>query len=373
MSLPGSNRKRPFGYFIGVAVVLLLTWLFHFSELSFNPATSALSFLLVILFVAIFAGRNPALVTSFAAMASYNFFFLPPYGTWHIAAPQNLVAWAAFTIAAIVVGELSSYAKRRADEAEASRDEVVRVNNEAREAFELAMRADAAEQSEKLKSALLDALTHDMRTPLTSIKAAATTLIDDATARRLDNESRLDLLSVIDEETDRLTWFNQSLVEIARVEGGALLVGESSASIADAVSVAARRNERLMAGRKLIKDLPDTVANVRIDRSSLAEILSVLIANAYKYSSGPEPVIVTANDAADDVQISIIDSGIGIKESEREKIFEKFYRGVNDSRGLGLGLAIAKGIVEAYAGSIGVKPGDGGIGSIFTVTLPKAK
>lgn len=373
MSLPRSNRKRPFGYVIGVAVVLLLTWLFHFSELSYNPATSALSFLLVILFVAVFAGRNPALVTSFAAMACYNFFFLPPYGTWHIAAPQNLVAWAAFTIAAIVVGELSSCAKRRADEAEASRDEVVRVNNEAREAFERATRAESAEQSEKLKSALLDALTHDMRTPLTAIKAAATTLIDDESAGRLDDESRVDLLSVIDEETDKLTRFNQSLVEIARIEGGALLVGESSASISDALTVAARRNEHLIAGRKLIKHLPETVANVRIDKASLAEVFSVLIENAFKYSPETEPVIVTANEARDDVQISVIDRGIGVKESDREKVFEKFYRGVNDTRGLGLGLAIAKGIVEAYGGRVTVTTGDDGVGSIFTVTLPKAK
>lgn len=237
------------------------------------------------------------------------------------------------------------------------------------------MRAESAEQSEKLKSALLDALTHDMRTPLTAIKAAATTLIDDDILKdksRLDAESRTDLLAVIDEETDKLTRFNQSLVEIARIEGGAMQIGDSSASVAEALSAAAKRNARLISGRKLVKEIPDELSFVRIDRISLGEIFSVLLENAFKYSPETEPVTVTANDESENVLIHIADRGIGVRETDREKIFEKFYRGVNDNRGLGLGLAIAKGIAESYGGSISVSAGKDNIGSVFTVTLPKA-
>ena len=111
-----------------------------------NSTTVALTLLLVVLSSATFFGRNPALLASFVAMLCFNYFFLPPVHTWTIADPQNLVAWAAFTITAIVAGELSAYASRRAREAE-------RLYEELQTAFKTATQAEALKQSEKLKSA----------------------------------------------------------------------------------------------------------------------------------------------------------------------------------------------------------------------------
>src|SRR4029453_2367645 len=120
----------------------------------------------------------------------FNFFFLPPYHTLSISDPQNWIALAVFLITALIAGELSAREKRRAEEAEIRKMEIERLYVELREAFDKASQAEAIKQSEQLKSALLDAVTHDLRTPLTSMKASATLLIED-----LDPEQAIEALS----------------------------------------------------------------------------------------------------------------------------------------------------------------------------------
>src|SRR5262249_14129113 len=158
-------------------------------------------------------------------LVCFNFFFLEPVHTFTIADPQNWVALTAFLITALTAGELSARAKRRAEEAEAGRREIERLYNEYRAAAERARQAEVFEQSERLKSALLDAVTHDLRTPLTSIKAAVTTLLDEAGADEqivLDDEARHEFFEVINEEADRLNHFVENMVELARIEAGAI-------------------------------------------------------------------------------------------------------------------------------------------------------
>src|SRR5215475_15099069 len=175
-----------------------------------SPTTVALALLLIVLFAATGWGSRPALLAALLGVGSFNFFFLPPVHTFTIEDPQNWVALAAFLITALTAGELSSRAKRRAEEAEAGRREIERLYDDYRAASERARQAEVFEQSERLKSALLDAVTHDLRTPLTSIKAAVTTLLDEAGADRqviLDEEARQDFLEIINEEADRLNHF----------------------------------------------------------------------------------------------------------------------------------------------------------------------
>src|SRR6266404_3575783 len=165
MNSDGVLRSPFLCFAVSVAAVLLVTLALLSLEDRINSTTVSLSLLLIVLAAATFFGRNPALLASFAAMLCFNYFFLPPRFTWTISDPQNLVAWAAFTITAIVAGELSAYARRRAGESE-------RLFEELQRAFKSETQAEALRQSEKLKSALLDAVTHDLRTPLTSIKAS---------------------------------------------------------------------------------------------------------------------------------------------------------------------------------------------------------
>ena len=163
------------GAVLGIALVTIVLTPFH---ARINSTTVGLTFLLVVLFVALFRGSGPALLASVLAMMSFNFFFLPPLYTFSIAHPQNWVALAVFFTTAIAVGQLSARAKRRAEEAEMAKHELERLYSELRDAFDRASQAEALRRSEKLKSALLDAVTHDLRTPLASVKASITTLLD---------------------------------------------------------------------------------------------------------------------------------------------------------------------------------------------------
>ena len=204
-------------YMLALSGLAILTAIMFALGNYVNPITVALVFLLFILFLATVFGSKPAVFASILAMLCFNYFFLPPFGTLTIADPQNWIALFAFFVVAITAGQLSAKAKRRAEEAE-------RLYRELQEAFEKTSQAEALKQSEKLKSALLDAVTHDLRTPLTSIKASVTMLLEESQENdvhiTLEPHGREELLEIINEETDRLNGFVESMVEVAQLETG---------------------------------------------------------------------------------------------------------------------------------------------------------
>ena len=348
------------------AVLLVAMVLIELRE-RINPTTVALAFLIVVLSAATFFGRNPALLASFLAMLCFNYFFLPPYYTWTIAEPQNLVAWAAFTLTALIAGELSAYAHRRASESE-------RLYEELQAAFKTATEAEAFRQSEKLKSALLDAVTHDLRTPLTSIKASVTTLLDSEGGHRtieLDSEGRTDFLDIINEETDRLNGFIESMVQLARVEAGSGSGAGTLSNVEEIISIALDRAQKLVAEHTVAVNLETELPLIRVDARAIAEVIYNLVENAAKYSSKGLTITITARSQGDRVFISVADQGKGIPAEMRERVFEKFMRiGGSPAEGLGLGLAIARGIVEAQNGTIEIRSGDEGRGTAVVLTLP---
>lgn len=352
---------------LSVAAVLLVAIALIELRERINSTTVALAFLLVVLSAATFFGRNPALLASFAAMLCFNYFFLPPYYTWTIAEPQNLVAWAAFTLTALIAGELSAYASRRAKEAE-------RLYEELQHAFKTATEAEALKQSEKLKSALLDAVTHDLRTPLTSIKASVTTLLDSEGGHRtieLDSEGRTDFLDIINEETDRLNGFIESMVQLARVEAGPAQGTTLYSNVEEIISTALNRVETLISGHHLLVNMEKEMPLIRVDARAIAEVVYNLVENAAKYSENGTTITITAYSRGDRVFISVADEGTGIPEEMRERVFEKFVRLEGSAAdGLGLGLAIARGIVEAQGGKIEIRSGRNRTGTEVVLTLP---
>ena len=225
-------------YALAVSGIAILTAGMFALESHINPITVALIFLLFVLFLATVFGSKPAIFCAVLAMLCFNFFFLPPVGTFTISDTENLIALFAFLMVAITAGQLSAKAKRRAEEAE-------RLYRELQNAFEKASEAEALKRSEKLKSALLDAVTHDLRTPLTSIKASVTMLIEeqaqDSVHVTLEREGRGELLEVIDEETDRLNDFVESMVELARIEAGEFSLRKTQSEVEEIISNALQR------------------------------------------------------------------------------------------------------------------------------------
>jgi K+-sensing histidine kinase KdpD len=363
---------------IGITAVTAALAPFH-DRLS--STTVALVLLLVVLFSATGWGIRPAMVASLLGVLCFNYFFLPLVYTWTIADPQNWVALAVFLITAVTAGSLSARAKRRAEVAEARRREIERLYQEYQIAVDRAKQSAVFEQSEKLKSALLDAVTHDLRTPLTSIKASVTTLLAEVESDEpvaLDRESRHEFLVVINEETDRLNRFVENLVELASIEAGAMQLRRRWFSVDEIIAMARERARSLTSDHRLVIDIEHELPVARLDAALIAEVLYSLIDNATKYSPAGTPVRVIAQRAPDEmIQFVIEDEGRGIPPDLRERVFDKFFRATSEGatslgrpKGLGMGLAIARGIVEAHGGRIWIESGKNSKGTRIAFIVP---
>ncbi len=389
LRIPRMNHRpfyfqRWFGYTSAVVSIALATGALKLVGKHINPTTVALVFLLIILISARTWGAAPAVVASIIGILSFNFLFLPPYGTFAIRDPDNWIAFVAFMVTAITVGQLSGNAKHRAEEAEAAKQEIERLYFELQDSFERSSQAKALKQSERVKSALLDAVTHDFRTPLTSIKASATAMLDDLYAierdkaePQLDMEARKEMLQVIDEEADRLDRFVEGLTKLARIDAGDMRLQLKSASIDEIVASALKRAEPRTRSHRMevwIDDLPP----VMVDEHAISGAIYTLIDNAAKYSPPESPITVHAKQTGEhSINISVEDRGPGIRADVRERVFEKFFRAIRDgdvgdrqAAGTGMGLAIARGIVEAHRGRIWVEDAEGGSGAKFVIELP---
>lgn len=365
------------GVVISVAAVALTTAIQLPFRAYLNSTEVALTLLLIVLFASTLFGSRAGLAAAIAGILCFNFFFLPPFNTLNISGPENWTAFAAFLITALIAGQLSGYARRRAEESEERQREIERLYDELKGAFEKASEAEALRRSEKLKSALLDAVTHDLRTPLTSIKASVTTLIDDEGKTELDDESRNEFLEIINEETDRLNEFIEGMVGIAKVEAGAMHHQKSETSVDEIIANAVQRAGSQTADHEMQIEIGSDLPKLNVDPVSTSEVIFTLIDNAAKYSERGTAIRISAEVGNTTIRIEVADQGRGISKADREKIFDKFFR-VSDTdihrtgSGLGLGLAIARGIIESQGGRIWVEDGTDGFTTKFIVELETA-
>jgi two-component system sensor histidine kinase KdpD len=236
---------------------------------------------------------------------------------------------------------------------------------------EEAAQAAALAKSDELKSALLAAVSHDLRTPLASIKASATSLLDDSI--EWDPRIRHEFLTAIDEETDRLTLMVSNLLDLTRIEGGALRPQKDWYDVDELIAdVQSRMAARTQAHPLTVSVEPD-LPILPFDYIEIAQVLANLIENAVKYTPGGTSITIGARRVPDAVEISVHDDGPGVANEHRERLFEKFYRAdpMSAIGGAGIGLTISKGLVEAHGGEMGVES-EPGKGSTFRFTLPLA-
>jgi two-component system sensor histidine kinase KdpD len=464
---------------VSLAVVAGITAVFR-RLVEVNETTVALTFLLAILAVSALWGLAVAVVMSLAAVLAFNFYFIPPIGSFAVADVKNWVALAAFLVTAILGSQLSSRARKEAEVADRRRREIERLytfsqkllgegnviqlmnavpnhivdtfevgaaalflpekqkfyrsglgalqidEDRLRDAYsrdepsitvhsgscfasvrlgvrpigsfgisgvppsrqtlealgtligiaierarnvELLGKAEADRQGERLKSALLDSITHDFRTPLTSIKASITTLLSNGAA---GTASQKELLVVINEECDRLNHLVEEAAEMARLEAGEVELKLEPVSAREIVEAALAHMRNALGSREVRVEIPDTLPLVSADRERIREVVGHLVDNAHHYSPIERPIRITAEAVGSNVVISVADHGSGIEEFEQGIIFDKFYRGKDQRylvQGTGMGLPIAKALVEAHGGTISVTS-QIGHGSVFSFSLP---
>ncbi len=367
LTLPGLAR-----YGLALASVALAILVLELLGSGVNAPIAAQVLLLVLIIDGSLFGLGPSVVASTAAVAGFSRYFITPTGF----AYGDRFDWAqliSFILVATVVGELAARAERRAREAHEGRQEIARLYQELETAFDRASEAEALRRNEQLKAALLDALTHNLRTPLTSIKASVTALIAASGDGMLSREGRDELLHVIDEETDRLNRFIEGL---SAAGTGSQSLAPRPVDVHEILRVGLARAETLTRDHQVLVSVTEKLPTLSVDAASITEVLYILLDNASKYAPPRSEIRVSAAPTADrQVEVAVADQGPGIPGTARLQVFDRFFRVPGTQsydprrKGIGLGLSIARRLVEAQGGRIWVD-GSAPAGTTIRFTVP---
>jgi K+-sensing histidine kinase KdpD len=350
-------------YVIAIGVLVLFVSGLLLASPLINTGTATSVLLLSVLVVARTRGTRPALVTAAGATAAYSYYFLPPSG-FAIENPNDWVAFGAFVITAIVAGRLWATAERR-------RLEIERLYQELQASFVRASEAEAERRTEQLKATLLDALTHNLRTPLTAIKAAVTALIEPDVSH-LDQVGQHELIAVINEESDRLNRYIGGLVPSGREDGDRTPGSARPSPISHIIDAALARAAPIAREHHVELCQGNGLPLVSVDAAAVTEVIYIVLDNAVKYSPrGTTITVTTEQPDQDTVAIIVADEGPGIPVELRERVFDKFYRipTLSAPPGSGLGLSIARRLAEMQGARIWIDGPPHGHGTRVTIAL----
>lgn len=325
-----------------------------------STTMAALAYVLAVTAAAAFGGLAAGLVASVLSFLGLNFFFTPPFHTFVVAKPEDLVALVVFLLVSATVGTLISTALSQRTKALALAEESARLDAEAREAREEA-------ETNRLRAALFSSVTHDLRTPLASITAAVTSLL--AEGAEFSADDRRDLLQTIRQEADRLNRVVGNLLDLSRMRAGALVPTMAQAAIDEVIEGVLARLQPALRQHRVEVALPDDLPEIPMDVVQIDQVLTNLIENAAKFSPDERKISVSARTELGTVRVRVADEGVGIALKDRKRVFEPFVRG-EGSTGTGLGLAIAQAIVKAHGGRIWIEDSSG-TGTAVVFELPK--
>jgi two-component system sensor histidine kinase KdpD len=232
------------------------------------------------------------------------------------------------------------------------------------------LQVEVLQRTDALRAALISSVSHDLRTPLTSIKAAASSLLQEDV--QWNDEERRSFALAIEREADRLNRLVENLLDMSRIEGGALRPEKEWYPIAELLHDILGRMQPLLQGREILVHLPDDLPPVELDYLMIDQVLTNLLENALRYTPVCSPIEISVSATPTELLVAVADRGPGIPPSDLERIFDKFYRvmgGARETGGTGLGLAVCRGLVEAHRGRIWVENRAGG-GAVFRFTLP---
>jgi K+-sensing histidine kinase KdpD len=313
----------------------------------------AMLYLVAVLATAARYGSGPAVVAAIGAFVASNYLFVEPRYTLHVANPDDVVALAVFLAAALITGQLAAALRRRAEEAE--QHERTRAE------------AEILRRTDELRTALVHAVSHDLRTPLSSIIASAGALRQDAAG--WSDEEHAELAATIEEEARRLNRIVGNLLDLSRIEAGALVPRKDWYDLGALVDDVVGRLRSVTAGHRVEVDVPYELPPLLMDYVEIDQVLSNLIENAVKHTLPGGEITVAVRVDGRDARVEVADRGAGLPVEALGRVFEPFYRANGSGKGTGIGLAVARGLVVAHGGRIWAENRPDG-GARFVFTLP---
>lgn len=333
------RRRRLTGLAVGIGSLSLLTLGLVALHPRLGLPSIYLLYLTAIVAISLIGGTWPALVSAFAASLLINWFFTPPTHTLTIAGLENVLGLGVFLLVAVVVSVLVDREARARTDAQRRRRE-----------------SDSLERVNELKTAILTAASHDLRTPLAAIKASASSLRQPDVAWSADETD--EFLMAIEEGVDQLTSLVDNLLDMSRIQTGSVVLAPASLGLDEVVP----RAVASMPASDVQVDIRESLPRVWVDGDLLERAIANVVSNARQWSPLGSPVLVFARSAGGRVELHVIDHGPGIPAEERARMFMPFQR-LGDrpgSEGIGLGLAVALGFVEAMGGTIEARDTPGG-------------
>ena len=370
--IPSSGTAPWLGAALGIATSMVVGLALLPARGDVTSATVALILVVVVVGAAIVGGSPAAIATALAAALTLNFGFIRPYGTLDIADVDRGTELAAFLAVALLVGQLvSRLVRRRTQVSEASQrvraldEQVEQLSHERSQLARQATRAEELEQIDVQRAALLRAVSHDLRTPLASIRAIATDLRDDVP---YDAETRVELLTTVCDEVDRLDRFVANLLSMSRIDAGVFEPDRQAVDSNELVADRVKQLAPLLRDVTVRVDIPEDTPLLDADYAQLEQVMNNLLANAARHAPTGSEIWIAVIRADPFVRVEVSDQGAGIRDEDADRIFEPFARGAG-SRSSGIGLAICQSIVEAHGGTITVRRTFGG-GATFSFAVP---
>jgi two-component system, OmpR family, sensor histidine kinase KdpD len=362
-------RRRVVGFLVGLGLLALATAALLPARDSVTVATPSLVLIVPGIVAGFFGGRIAGAFTAAVAAVLLDLAFIEPYGTLDVHLTDDLVALLTFTAVAVSVATLVERATDRRRAAEMRAAEILALSREKehilRDQERLSVEKQALEQIEEARRALLRSVSHDLRTPLATIRAITSDLRD---GPGYDTGVRDELLDLVGDEAERLDRLVANLLSMSRIEAGALHPELQAVELDELVGATAQRLSRVLRDRQLDVRIAPDLPLVEIDYVLLDQVLTNLIENAARHTPPGGVIAVEAHRLDGMVEIAVSDQGPGIPPPQRQSIFEPFHRG-SSSRSSGLGLAICRAVVEAHGGSIALDDAPGS-GARFSFTVP---
>jgi K+-sensing histidine kinase KdpD len=306
-----------------------------------------MTFLLGVVLMAVRFGYAASLMTTFLSVAAFDFFFTVPYFSFEVDDKRYVLTFAVMLFVALVISNQTEHLRRSLT---ATRHRELELQNE------------------RLRNALLSSVSHDLRTPLAVVKGSVTALLEQGD--ELSLERRHEYLQTISDEANRANRHVRNLLDMTSLEAGALRVRKEWQPLEEVIGVALNRLEEQLGDRPVQVRIAPEAALAPFDASLLEHVLINLVENATKYTPPHSRIEINAWRIDTEVQVEVADSGPGIPSGEEERVFEKFHRATNVATGMGLGLAICRGMVTAQGGRIWCENRTVG-GASFRFVLPR--